>query len=215
MIVRHDPAMISSNYERHEADQYYTEPWVTKALVTHPDVRWMLEGFSTYSNGYPVIWEPAAGRLDMVKVIYNHLSNKVYCSDLFPQKEHGPIAELDFTSDLSSVFVEFDRFDCIITNPPFTKQDEFLIQAFKLLIGGDVNTVAFLLRSEFKHAKGRRKFFDDTLYAGELVLTKRPRWDKWWEGNAPKHSPRHNYSWYLWSNLQGTSTPNQWFWYEE
>jgi hypothetical protein len=54
---RLDPAMLgTSGYERRQRDSYYTQAWVTEALVSQVELR-------------NTLWEPAAGRGDMTAVL--------------------------------------------------------------------------------------------------------------------------------------------------
>ena len=170
-----DPSLYgTSGYERRFQEKYYTEPWVTEALVEAV----------TIIRFYKTIWEPAAGRGDMGKVLANHA--KVYMDDLTPD---GPgIERCDFLQTTGC------KADAIITNPPYNEAQAFVEHALSL----QPRCVAMLLRSEFKHANGRRHLFGNCdHYYGEVVLTTRPRWD-WWETEKPKASPRHNFSWFVW-----------------
>lgn len=204
-----------SGYDRNENDAYYTEPWVTWALINVASER--LKRLTR-------VWEPACGPGYMA---YPLLTSglKVYCSDLddhpmFDVCEHpgfiGVEPEMDF---LKQDRPPIPRCDGIITNPPFgaTDSKESLAEKFvyRALSMEDVSFVAMLLRSEF-NAAGRTRpvLFQDPKYhfAYEIVLTSRPRWD-WWMTEDEKRArriaagkdpdkkesgPMHCYSWYVW-----------------
>jgi hypothetical protein len=101
---------------------------------------------------------------------------------------------LPFGDGTPSFFVD-EKIDAIITNPPFGKKAEaFVRKASKAT--QSVRYMAFLLRSEWKHGSKRLDLFEPgSHYAGEIVLTWRPRWD-WWFRDKPEASPRHNFSWF-------------------
>lgn len=62
-----DKAMLgSSGYKRRHGDLYATEPWVTRALLSRVRFR-------------GPVWEPAAGRGDMVRVLQD-AGYEVYAS---------------------------------------------------------------------------------------------------------------------------------------
>ncbi len=176
-----------SGYARREHDAYWTEPWVTEALLKHVRLR-------------GAVWEPACGRGDMVQVLKRH-GYLVVASDIY---DHGFLASepnaacLDFLEQ-SQAPIHVAR---IMTNPPYGANgrlaERFVEHALDLMrpIKG---LVAMLLRHEFDCASSRDRLFDGTLgpLALRLTLTKRPRWD-WWERDKPKAGPRHNYAWFVW-----------------
>lgn len=166
-----DIAMLSSSgYERREGDAYYTEPWVTRALLDNWSIR-------------SVVWEPAAGRGDMVNVMRDRRL-MVISTDI--STGAGFLKSQIHHSDVCS----------IVTNPPYNLAPEFVYRAVSLMeaVGGQV---AMLLRNEWDSADTRRELFERPDFACKLVLTKRPRWD-WWERDKPKASPRHNFAWFIW-----------------
>ena len=191
-----DPSLYESNYERTILDRYWTDPWITRALLEHHPI-----------GG--IVWEPAAGRGDMSKV-FLATGRKVIATDI-DSSEYDALdnvcGELDF---LNGAFQKHTWIDAIVTNPPFNKKaQQFVERALEY----DVMTVAMLLRSEFRSGKTRRHLFGDCpMYAGEIVLTSRPRWD-WWFRDKPKASPRHNFSWFVWDMRYLNEIPYQQFHY--
>ena len=186
-----DPAMAGSRFERREKDRYWTHDWVTAALC------------ETWPHVPARIWEPAAGRGDMVRVLRD-FGCEVFASDidLGEYMEDGGGEVLDFLTETPS---EPDRFDAIVTNPPYDCAERFVRRAIEYMGWTDIRMVAMLLRSEFKHAKRRQDLFGGCeQYAGEVVLTTRPRWD-WWYTKTSESSPRHNFSWFVWQKLPGVA----------
>ena len=202
-MTAHDPAMIKSAFARNPRDSYYTERAVTEAIARRiPD-------------GIKTIWEPACGRGDMARVLRDHSFN-VLCSDIHIDPngglEEACAEQFDFLNPQEQPWPEFyllNDIDAIITNPPFGDDAEKFIR--RALSYKDIRYFAFVLRSEWKHGKSRLDLFTEEPYAGEIVLTWRPRWD-WWltddEKRAKKieagkdpdvsNSPRHNYSVLVW-----------------
>lgn len=182
-----DPALYESGFDRIDKDRYWTHPWLTGALlntVVIPD---------------GVVWEPAAGRGDMVRMLLDYgcevTASDIDLSEFDPALCRHHLGNfLDETPD--------DDVTAIISNPPYNQPrgiaEKFVRHAVDLMAFTNVRFVAMLLRSEFCRGKRRRDLFGECEdYYGELVLTTRPRWD-WWFRDEPEASPRHNFSWFIW-----------------
>ena len=186
-----DPMYGASNYEREEGDRYWTEPWVTGVLLR------------SYEPPKGRVWEPAAGRGDIVGVLQD-FGYETFASDIDMSGYLGPdpCAEMNFLSygPRDAVWADINS---VVTNPPYKGKlaDQFVAQALHLMEEGLTEAAAFLLRAEWNHAKKRAEFFDHEFYAGEIVLRKRPRWD-WWYANKPESAPRHNFSWFIWDSRE-------------
>lgn len=184
-----DPIYGESGYDRERLDRYWTEPWITNTFLN----QWRLpEGR---------VWEPAAGRGDIVGVLRDY-GYDTFASDVDMSEYLGsdPCYERNFLSTDS-----FEGWDInsIVTNPPYKGElaDQFVARSLDLLETHRITMAAFLLRSEWKHAKKRARLFDHQFYAGEIVLRKRPRWD-WWYSDKPEAAPRHNFSWFIWDKRE-------------
>lgn len=168
-----------SGYERRPGDTYNTESWVTEALLDAIPFR------------MPV-WEPAAGRGDMVAV----LRQRFGFADVIVSEIEGDrlgcvgAAELDFLISRNSA-------TSIVTNPPYVAARRFIDHALALT-RERAGMVAMLLRNEYDCAASRRDLFEEAPFAAKLVLTRRPRWldDK----GQHSASPRHNFAWFLWDH---------------
>ncbi len=156
-----------SGFKRIENDAYETPAWVTAALIPHlpaPPLR---------------IWEPACGSGQMVKVLYDQ-GYEVVGTDI------------DNGTDFLKVRTVFAGY-AIVTNPPYTLAKEF-IELSLSLTSEKKGMVAMLLRTDFDHAKTRKRLFaDHPAFAKKLVLTKRIRWI---EGSTG--SPSFNHAWMIW-----------------
>ncbi len=171
------------------------------------------------------IWEPAAGRGDVTSVLQNW-GIDVFSSDIdMSQFDYNisPAFNCDFvTSDGAPIHEDFGPTKGIITNPPYNVPrgiaEKFVRHSIELMVNPTVGSdeiefIAMLLRSEFNAAKTRRDIFGDCEhYFGEVVLTKRPRWD-WWFREKPIAGPRHNFSWFVWAKRKVGEPASQFFHY--
>ncbi len=163
-----------SGYERKERDLYETPEWVTLALVPHlPRGEW-------------AVWEPACGGGKMIP----------------PLRERGySVTATDIEDGTDFLLCPMPSYcHAIITNPPYAIADEFVERA---LAHQQAKFIAFLLRTDFDHAKTRRCYFADCgIFAKKVVLTRRI---KWFEDSAG--SPSFNHAWFIWSRRhQGAPT---------
>ena len=188
-----DPAVVRSNYERKPQDEYYTEHWITLAL---------LDTLKQEGIKFKYIWEPACGRGDMVSV-FKEYNYRVAASDidLSVYEEDTYKFQKDFmeTNRLPEALKEVSAKDiAIITNPPYNIAENFINHA----LGFDVKLVAMILRNEWDCAKTRTYLFEQDVlskrFAMKIVLTSRPRWDDWRNKPKPDKGPRHNYSFFCW-----------------
>jgi len=194
-----DPAIVRSNYERKPQDEYYTEPWITRAL---------LDTLKQEGINFKYIWEPACGRGDMVSVFKEYgYAVKEYDYSVVASDIDLSVYEED-TYRFQKDFIEINRLPsifpakdiAIITNPPYNIAENFINHA----LGFDVKLVAMLLRNEWDCAKTRTYLFEEYVlgkkFAMKIVLTSRPRWDDWRNKPKPDKGPRHNYSFFCWIN---------------
>ena len=193
-----DPALYKSGFERIPKDRYWTEPWVTNALLR------VIIDINDHHPG--LVWEPAVGRGDIARVLMDH-GMEVFASVIDLSEFDAGMCDFtqhDFLVD------EFDPaimgVDKIITNPPYDKAEEFVR---KCLEYEDVRFVAMVLRSEFAAASRRVDLFTEQPFAFEIKLTTRPRWD-WWFRDKPMASPRHNFSWFCWDRDWGKRPTIYW-----
>lgn len=84
------------------------------------------------------------------------------------------------------------RFDVIITNPPFSLSDEFLKRCRELLAPG--GTLIFLQRVGWLGSKKRIKFWEEVTFPHKTpLLIPRPKFDK-----SKKGTDSCEYFWYIW-----------------
>jgi hypothetical protein len=166
-----------SAVDRNKTDFYATPPEVTVALLD------FLEGKGLIEPGC-CIWEPACGNLDLADVMRKRWY-LVRVSDLYPQRKEQP--SIDFLTA---------RIECdwIITNPPFSKATEFITHALEL-----GKPCAFLLKSQFWHAKSRLDLFRENPPSYVLPLTWRPDFLY----GAKSGSPTMECLWTVWLGAPG------------
>jgi hypothetical protein len=166
-----------AGFERAARDAYFTEPWVTRALLMalEPELR----------SRAQTIWEPACGDGRMVKEIAN-AGYSVLASDIH---DYGyPHTRLwDFLTERPA-----GPLSVVITNPPFDLARQFIVRALEVTepLKG---IVAILQRHEFDAPKTNRPLFMWP-FSRKLILPRRPRWTD----GADKASPRFPYAWYVW-----------------
>lgn len=141
-----------SAVDRSKTDFYPTPPDVTTALLDFLEHRWILLPEHK-------IWEPACGTGEMAEVMKKR-GYKVKCSDLYPS---------GYTGDCVDFLTANEPCDWIITNPPFSQAEEFIRHALE--IG---KPCAFLVKSQFWHAKRRLQLYRDHPPTYILPLTWRP-----------------------------------------
>ena len=165
--------------DRNKTDFYATPPEVTVALLD------FLESKNLISPGC-LIWEPACGSGAMTEVMLDR-GYGVLGTDLHPQDPD--IAPEDFLESSDKVC------GWIITNPPFSKATEFITHALEL-----GKPCAFLLKSQFWHAKSRLELFRENPPSYVLPLTWRPDFLY----GAKSGSPTMECLWTVWAGSRET-----------
>ena len=167
-----------SAVDRNKTDFYATPPEVTVALLD------FLESECVLKPGC-LIWEPAVGNGAMERVMLNR-GYDVLGTDLYPR----------LPGSLHIDFLQCKQLDCdwIITNPPFSKATEFITHALEL-----GKPCAFILKSQFWHAKSRLDLFRENPPAYVLPLTWRPDFLY----GAKSGSPTMECLWTVWLGAPG------------
>lgn len=167
-----------SSKDRNSVDFYETPTEVTVALFD------FLEHNNLISPGC-LIWEPACGRGAMTRVMLDR-GYAVNGTDLFPNIDGLP--SIDFLQS---------QIPCnwIITNPPFSEAVEFIRHALELK-----KPCAFLLKSQFWHARSRLQLFKDNPPSYVLPLTWRPDF----LNGAKSGSPTMEVIWSVWAGSNET-----------
>jgi hypothetical protein len=164
----------NSGFDRQPLEQYFTPAWCTEALLSQARLR-------------GAIWEPAAGRGDIVSVLegagYSVVATDIVGADL----GCAGAERIDFLTAKSMP----DGVISVVTNPPYDQIKRFIDHALSLTRDCQ-GMVAMIARHEFDCAGGRKHLFDRSPFAMKVVLTKRPKWSE-----MDKASPRHPF-WLVW-----------------
>lgn len=107
-----------------------------------------------YGYWHGRIWEPAAGTGNIADVVRPHAAHLMYASDIEPRA--AGIEKRDYLEAAPSDRAE--RWDLIITNPPFRLAEHFIYQAMYDVKPGGL--VVMFLRAAFLESAKRRAFFD-------------------------------------------------------
>lgn len=176
-------------------DFYPTPPWATRALMNQ----------IALITGTPIagkrVWEPACGQGDIVRPLRDR-GCSVYASDLNDYDWDGQTeSRVDFLLTTRS-----ERFDWIITNPPYKLATEFCLTAIQ---HQPLYGVAMFCRLTFVEGMARHdRLYSDFPPSHVLIFTERV--------NLNKGSLRRNIStpvgsaWYVW--LTGYTGPTNLLW---
>jgi hypothetical protein len=169
-----------SRFKRFERDGYFTldADWIIPALCRAVQV----EG--------PVL-EPCAGRGHMVREL-RALGFVVRAADLYAYPD-SLVPDIKTGADVLDLESLADyRF--VVTNLPYREQAAILAHLLPIAARNAAH-VAVLARSEWSSAKSRRSLVhENPRFAGEVRLIRRPEWVR-----PAIASPRHWFSWFVWS----------------
>lgn len=178
--------VVASGYERRANDLYETEAWATRAFTD----RFPVEGMA--------VWEPAAGNHKMAFALRD-AGAQVWTSDIVTY-DHPHDQVFDFLSDRD----DYDVFDCIVTNPPYGKQNRDAVKFASRALERCAGTVALLLTAKFDSGKTRKRLFaDNPRFVAKIVLLDRIQW---FEGDG---SGTEDHAWYVWGPKPLLRTPPQ------
>lgn len=173
--------------ERESNDYYATEPKAARLLME-------VEKFA------PMIWECACGEGHLAKEFVK-AGYQVYATDLI---DRGYGYQQDFLSVAAPPCKGFD----IITNPPYSKAQEFVEHALDILEDGC--KVAMFLKIQFLEGKSRRELFrkypPKTIYVSSLRLkcAMNGDFERYAKSNAIC------YAWYVWQKGYTGDTIIKW-----
>lgn len=192
MLQNTSHAVMSQRHDRNEVvDDFPTPPWATRAFVeTALSPHYELEKQS--------VLEPACGRGYMSSVL-NEYFGEVIASDKFG---YGTNAKrIDFLSN----YFPHDCVDWVITNPPFSKAEQFISRGLEVSRLG----VAVLTRTVFIESIGRfERLFSANAPAkvfqySERVPMVKGRVDR-------KASTATGYCWCVWTSSRKGNTELGW-----
>jgi hypothetical protein len=156
-----------SEWVRKPSDFYSTPADVTQALC---------DAIKRILPKGSLVWEPACGVGAMSWVLERN-GYEVVSTDL--RRTGYGVGGCDF---LQGDGIPFSRIDAVISNPPFSLAEEFIFEAMTL---GEPLVVAFLLKSSYWHAAGRRPLFMKYEPSIIMPLTWRPAFLEEERGSSP------------------------------
>jgi len=175
-----------ADHEREKRDYYATEPKAAEMLLE-------LEQFASH------ILEPCCGAGHLANVLKD-AGYKVECNDIIDRGCN------DTTSDYLTRTEEWQG--DIITNPPYSKAQEFVEKSLSLVSDG--NKVAMFLKLTFLEGKKRRTLFDEhpprRIWVSSSRLKCAINGDF---GNTGTSATA--YAWYVWEKGYKGSPEIRWF----
>jgi hypothetical protein len=148
------------------------------------------------------VWEPAAGRGTIVKVLRDH-GHAVVASDIY---DYG--FPLHFVGDFLTQTKAPADVEAIVTNPPFRIAEQFVARALELS-----PLVILLLRLAFLESERRCSILENHGLARVHIFRKRlPMLHRdGWQG--PKAASRMAFCWMVWDRAhRGSTTVNRISW---
>ena len=192
-------AVMSQRHEDNDSLDYFpTPPWATRALfqevLKRPEHKQELF-FEDKSN--VTCLEPACGGGHMVKVLEEYFDNVTSCDIA----DYGQ----DHIADFLSKDVK-DKYDFIITNPPFNLAEEFVTKAIPLAR----KCVAIFARTQFMESVGRYE---------RLFKPNPPKIIAQFSERVPivkgrlsaTASTATSYAWFIWCGTAKESTEHNYF----
>lgn len=165
--------------QRAAGDYYTTDPEAVKQFL----------------NVFPiaeesVIWEPACGCGNISKVL-EEAGYNVYSSDLY-NRGYG-ISGIDFLQTKKTP----ENCSLIMTNPPYSLADDFILHALDILPAG--GRAAFLLNLSYLCGRKRYKEIYSNRYLESVYIY--PHRINCYKNNIPTgHSSPVNYGWFVFGN---------------
>lgn len=173
--------------EREQNDYYATEPKAATLLM-------QLEDLS------PLIWECACGEGHLAKE-FEKAGHTVYATDLI-DRGYGYVT--DFLTAKAPPVLGFD----IITNPPYSKAQEFVEHALEIIEDG--RKVAMFLKIQFLEGKARRRLFDTQPPKVIYVSTGRLKCAMNGDFERYAKSTALCYAWFIWEKGFKSDTIIRW-----
>ena len=174
---------ISGRKKSDWIDFYQTPQWVTKKLLDNISLSW-------------TILEPASGSWAISKVLEAYGYNV--------QSQDIRTDERVYWVRWVSIFDCSDKYDTIITNPPYFCAKDFILKSLELS-----DNVIMLLKLQFLESADRYNFFKNTPLKKVYVICKRVT--MYPDGEPePKNSWTIAYAWYIWDKSYTGNTEIEW-----
>jgi predicted RNA methylase len=151
----------------------------------------------TFFNNYPLFYkarilEPCAGNGNFCYEIKKRYPSYIVANEIREEEYPNLIdcADEVYHEDFLSLEIE-DKFDYIITNPPFSLAQEIIERCFE--IATENTTIIMLLRLSFLESKKRYEFWQKHPLQGLYILSERPSF-------TGKGTDACAYAFFIWDN---------------
>lgn len=164
-------------------DFYQTPRWVTEKLLNKIVLSW-------------TILEPASGSGSISKVLEEY-GYSVKSQDIRTD-------ERVYWEKWIDIFNCNDKYNTIITNPPYFCAKDFIIKSLDI-----ADTVIVLLKLQFLESVDRYEFFNNTHLKKVYIICRRVTMYPDWEPE-PKNSWTIAYAWYVWEKWYDWKPEIEW-----
>lgn len=181
--------------ERVENDFYATDPIAVKKLLT------------SYSGIDGLILEPCVGQGHIAEAIKNFYTN--------PREIVGvDIVNRGYPNTIVVDFLKWEtdqKFDSIISNPPYSLAMEFVEKGMELLNNDGV--MAMFLKIQFLEGSKRKEMFEK--YPPKYIYVFRNRMATWKDGQPKDHNGKRwattmCHAWFIWEKGSVTEPVIRW-----
>jgi len=160
---------------------------------------WAIEALLDRQIFHGKIWEPACGNGAISKVLNSWNYNEVISTDL---NDYGyGISGLDF---LGPEITDHYKIENIITNPPFSLFDKFLIQGLKF----STEKLALFGKLAFLEGIKRKSIYLQHPPKVVYVFSKRVKLER--EGQTYKNGGMMAFAWFVWDHAYNGKTTIEW-----
>lgn len=173
-------------HNRVEHDFYATNPKAVEMLFN---------SFNEIDLSNCKILEPSAGQGHICNALRNLGASKIDCVDIVDRGLEDVICT-DFLD-----WETYNRYNLIITNPPFCLAKEFIEKSFELL--ANKGYIVMFLKIQFLEGAKRKDFFDK--YPPKYVYVFRNRMATWNNGNeldpnGKRWATTMCHAWFIWQD---------------
>lgn len=181
--------VVKSRFEPKENQFYETPTWAVHSLLK-----------IVAPKGS--IWESSAGNHRIADVLKKNTKNSIVTTSDITRYER----QHDFIFDFFNDYVDEEKFDWIITNPPYGAGNRMAVQYAELALRRAHN-VALLLTAKFDFGKTRTNLFrDNPRFYGKINLLDRL---SFFDGKTGTE----DHAWYIWQDEEVGRIPR--LFYEE
>ena len=181
--------------ERVENDYYATDPKAVKMLL------------DKYQFKGKAFLEPCVASGNIANTILEYYNNNCFVDGI-------DIVDRGYPNTIVADYLTYeteDKYDCIISNPPFSLAKEFIEKSIKLL--NNDGQIAMFLKIQFIEGKKREEFFKK--YPPKYIYVFRNRMATWNNGNkldpnGKRWATTMCHAWFIWEKGSKTEPIVRW-----